>query len=77
VRADHAALRARRPPWPHCCSSPPPPPTARRGLAVRVATWSCGRPAGPWSSSWSWPAAPRPTGAIPQLGLATSPTGRP
>ena len=30
--------------------------------------WSFGRPARPWSSSWSWPAAPRPTGAILQLG---------
>jgi anti-anti-sigma factor len=26
----------------------------------------CGRPARPWSNSWSWPAAPRPTGVIPQ-----------
>ena len=29
-----------------------------------VATWSCGRPARPWSSSWSWPAGPRPTATI-------------
>jgi len=34
----------------------------------KVATWSFGRPARPWSSSWSRPAAPRPTGAILQLG---------
>src|SRR5215218_9647257 len=30
----------------------------------------------PWSSSWSWPAAPRPTAVIPQQ-PATNPAARP
>jgi anti-anti-sigma factor len=38
----------------------------RRGRAARVASWCCGRSARPWPSSWSWPAAPRPSGATPQ-----------
>jgi STAS domain len=41
-------------------------PGYRPGRAARVASWCCGRSARPWPSSWSWPAAPRPTGATPQ-----------
>jgi hypothetical protein len=37
-------------------------PGCRPGPAARAATWCCGRPARPWPSSWSWPAAPRFTG---------------